>query len=208
MTVTTESGFWIAPPDWAIWIPATVQHAIRFVSDSSLRTAYLRPESRRDFPTACTVISVTPLLRELVLHTAERGMLDRRNETDCALATLLAAGLRPTDVPSLNLPYPVSDAMAQAAELMAGDAPAAATLASLAGAVGMGTRTFERRFLAETGMTPGRWRQQHVLQRGLEQLALGNSIKSVSATAGYSTPSGFIAAFRKSFGTTPGRYFV
>jgi AraC-like DNA-binding protein len=207
MTVGTESGSWIAPPNWAIWIPAGVRHAIRFVSDSSLRTAYLRPASRTDFPAACTVITITPLMRELILATDAHGMLDRRDEFDAALATLLAAGLRTTDVPAFSLPYPVSVAMAEAARLIARDAPEAGSLVSLSKAVGMGTRTFERRFLGETGMTPGRWRQQHALQRGLEQLALGASIKTVAAAAGYATPSAFIAAFRKSFGTTPGRYF-
>ena len=207
MTVTTKSGSWLAPPSWAIWVPARVSHALRFVSDSSLSTAYMRPEWRTDFPGACTVIAVTPLLRELILHTGERAMLDRRDEHDSALATLLVACLHQNHVPSFNLPFPAGAVMARAASLIARDAPEAATLTALARAIDMGTRTFERRFLSETGMTPGRWRQQHALLRGLEQLALGQSIKSAASAAGYSTPSAFIAAFRTSFGTTPGRYF-
>ncbi len=207
MAVSTESGSWIAPPNWAIWIPAGVRHSIRFVSDSSLRTAYVRPESRADFPSACSVITVSPLMRELILHTAARVMLDVRDDYDAALALLLASGLHQSDVPSFNLPHPVSAAMAQAAWLIAHGAPEAATLASLSETLGMGVRTFERRFLAETGLTPGRWRQQNALLRGLEQLALGESIKAIATAAGYSTPSAFIVAFRKTFGTTPGRYF-
>ncbi len=72
----------------------------------------------------------------------------------------------------------------------------------------MGTRTFERRFFAETGMTPGRWRQQKALLGGLEQIAGGMPVKAAAAQAGYATSSAFIAAFRSSFDTTPGRYFA
>jgi quercetin dioxygenase-like cupin family protein len=43
MVVRTVAGSWIAPPTWAIWVPAGVSHAIRFVGDSALRTAYRSP---------------------------------------------------------------------------------------------------------------------------------------------------------------------
>ena len=84
----------------------------------------------------------------------------------------------------------------------------ARTLDSLARAVGIGKRTLERQFFIETGMTPGRWRQQRSLLEALERLARGQPIKSVAIRAGYATPSAFTAAFRKSFGTTPGKYFA
>ena len=35
----------------------------------------------------------------------------------------------------------------------------------------------------------------------------GAPVKAVAADAGYATPSAFIAAFRKTFGVTPARYF-
>ena len=57
-------------------------------------------------------------------------------------------------------------------------------------------------------MTPGRWRQQRALLEALERLAGGEPIKSAATRAGYATPSAFTAAFRKSFGTTPARYFA
>jgi len=73
--------------------------------------------------------------------------------------------------------------------------------------VGVSARTLERRFVIETGLSFGRWRQQHDLLRALEQLAVGAPIKVTAASAGYASPSAFIAAFRKFFGTTPGHYF-
>jgi AraC-like DNA-binding protein len=72
----------------------------------------------------------------------------------------------------------------------------------------MSRRALERRFRAETGMGPGRWRRQRALLQAVEGLAGGAPIKKVAAESGYATPSAFVAAFRKQFGVTPGRYFA
>ena len=86
-------------------------------------------------------------------------------------------------------------------------APDAAGTARLARAVGVSPRTLERRFQAETGMTLGRWRQHRLLLCGLEHIAAGGSVAEAAVASGYASPSGYIAAFRKAFAATPGRYF-
>ena len=61
MAVRTAVGSWIAPPRWAIWVPAGVSHAIRFVGDSALRTAYVRPDWHPAQPTTSSLLqSTTP----------------------------------------------------------------------------------------------------------------------------------------------------
>jgi AraC-like DNA-binding protein len=57
-------------------------------------------------------------------------------------------------------------------------------------------------------MSLGKWRQQLRLMRSLELLAAGEKIAHTALEAGYSTPSAFIAMFRKVLGVTPGRYFA
>jgi AraC-like DNA-binding protein len=153
-------------------------------------------------------MSVSPLLRELIVRATEVGMLDPRDREEQAIFTLLMAELRPSDTPAFNLARPSSKAMRRAADLIEARAPEAATTSRLAAAAGLGPRAFERRFAAETGLSPGRWRQQHFLLGALERIAAGQPVKIVSADAGYASASAFIAAFRKSFGVTPARYFV
>jgi AraC-like DNA-binding protein len=207
MSVATEAGSWVAPATWAIWVPAGISHGIRFVVDSAFRSAYFRPDWTDTYPTGCTVVCVSALLRELILRTLKIGKLDRRHPLEAAIATLMVSEFQTSGARSLSLKQPTGEAMGRAATLIASRDPRAATLASLARAVGAGTRTFERQFAAETGMTPGRWRQHQVMLTGLESLAGGMAINSVAAQCGYSTASAFIAAFRKIFGTTPGNYF-
>jgi AraC-like DNA-binding protein len=207
MHVTTEAGSWVAPATWAIWVPAGVRHGIRFVVDSALRTAYFRPDWADNYPGGCVVVLVSALLRELVLRAFALGQLDRRCPLDTAIAALIISELQVSGARSLSLKQPAGAAMSRAAALICNRDPQAATLASLARAVGTGTRTFERQFFAETGMTPGRWRQHQAMLRGLELLASGTAVKAVAEHTGYRTASAFSAAFRKIFGTTPGDYF-
>src|SRR5450755_4245462 len=75
MSVATEGGSWVAPASWAIWVPAGIRHGIRFVIDSAFRTAFFRPEWSESYPAGCTVISVSALLRELILRTIKIGKL-------------------------------------------------------------------------------------------------------------------------------------
>lgn len=208
ISVATQAGSWVAPATWAIWVPAGIRHGIRFVVDSAFRTAYLRPDWVDNYPRGCTVVSVSALLKELILRAVKIGQLDRRRPLETAIAALIVSELQVSGARSLNLQQPTSAALCRAAALITSQSPQAATLSSLARAVGIGTRTLERKFFAETGMTPGRWRQHHAMLTGLELLATGTAVKSVAAHAGYTTASAFIAAFRKIFGTTPGNYFT
>ena len=207
MTVRTEAGSWVAPPRWAIWIPAEVRHDIRFVCDSIMESLYVRPGAFA-VPEKCTALAVSPLLRELILRAADIGMLDSRDPVETALATLIAAEFTQADVPPFTLPQPTSHPTRLAAAMMADGDARADNLTSLARAVGQSLRTLERQFLDETRMTIGQWRRHQALLRGLESLAAGDTIKGATDVAGYAAPSAFIAAFGKAFGTTPGRYFA
>jgi AraC-like DNA-binding protein len=205
--VRTGAGSWVAPPSWAIWAPAGVRHGIRFIGDCAFRTLYVRPGWRPASPDRCCVVTVTPLLRELILRIASRFMLDEREAGAAALATVMLDELRGADVPPFALPQPESDATRRAAALLTGDGAEVMTIAAAAREAGLGARTLERRFLAETGLPLGRWRRQQGLLRALERLAAGEPVKRVAAAAGYNNASAFIAAFRNFFGATPARYF-
>ena len=85
MSVATEAGSWVAPATWAIWVPAGIRHGIRFVVDSAFRTAYFRPDWTDNYPTVCTVVSVSALLRELILRTIKIGPMNEREAHESGL---------------------------------------------------------------------------------------------------------------------------
>lgn len=55
-------------------------------------------------------------------------------------------------------------------------------------------------------MTFDRWRTHVRLGAALPLLAEGRPVSRVARTVGYATPSAFLAAFRRTVGTSPGRY--
>ena len=105
MSVWTEQGSWVAPPHWAVWAPAGVAHAMRFTGAASMRTLYLRP-GLGGLASDSAVVTVSPLLRELILRAVEIGMLDEREPTHVAMADLIVHELRTHSTPSLDLPLP------------------------------------------------------------------------------------------------------
>src|SRR5262245_32491750 len=71
MTVTTEHGTWVVPPERAVWVPARVGHSIRMTGRVSMRTIYLGDPLGSLAGTACCVVQVSPLLRESILRAVE-----------------------------------------------------------------------------------------------------------------------------------------
>jgi AraC-like DNA-binding protein len=206
LSVWTEQGSWVAPPHWAVWAPAGVAHAMRFTGTSSLRTLYVRPGLAGQ-PEQSVVITVSPLLRELVLRAVEIGMLDRREPTHVAMADLILHELRARSTPSLDLPQPRSALCRRVAEHVAAAPGERSGSAALAKRFGIGVRTLERAFVDETGLSLGRWRRQARFLHGLRRLGGGVPVKEAALEAGYQTASAFIAAFRIALNTTPGKYF-
>jgi AraC-like DNA-binding protein len=208
MTVETPLGHWVVPPACAVWLPSTRQHAIVFSGASALRTLYLRPEHAQEVPSECCALSVSPLLRELIVRTTDQHALDERSATDRALALLIVNELRRVEAPPLELMSPRSPALLKLIRLLADPAANLLTTPRLARKIGLGVRTLERRFLVETGMTLLQWRRQAKMLRALEQLLVGDSLKVTAERSGYASASAFIAAFRMTFGTTPRRYLA
>jgi len=206
MSVWTEQGSWVAPPHWAVWAPAGVAHSMRFTGAASLRTLYLRP-GLAGLASNSAVIAVSPLLRELILRAVEIGFLDAREPTHTAMADLIVHELRAHSTPALDLPLPRSALLRRIADHVAKAPDDRSGHATLARRFGVGARTLERSFAAETGLSLGRWRRQARFLHALRRLGAGAPVKQAALDAGYQSPSAFIAAFRAAFDTTPGRYF-
>jgi AraC family transcriptional activator FtrA len=81
------------------------------------------------------------------------------------------------------------------------------TVSDLAGHAQMSTRTFARRFSADTGETPHRWLTRHRLLRAQELLETTNlSIDMVASGAGLGSAANLRNHFEKALHTTPSRY--
>jgi AraC-like DNA-binding protein len=207
MTVRTARGGWIVPPHRGVWIPARVRHSIEMSGAVSMRTLYLRTDVVRRGLDGCRVVNVPPLLRELLLHAVERGGLDRRRPADRRLIAVLLDQLDALPEAPLHLPEPRDPRAQRIAARLRADPGARGTLADVVPHAGASRRTLERLFRSDVGMSLGRWRHQLRLSYALRLLAEGRAVTGVALDVGYDGASAFVAAFRRAFGVTPGKYF-
>jgi len=207
MTVRTNAGTWVVPTQRAVWIPARTPHSILMSGAVSMRTIYLRARLVRRLPRECCVVNVSPLLQQLILHLCSVGKLNRRSKTHTHLIDVLIDQLDGVQAIPLQLPAPSDPRAARVAAALQDSVDNSHSLASLCAQAGASKRTIERLFQQETRMSMGKWRQQLRLLRSFQLLAAGEKISHAALEAGYSTPSAFIAMFRKALGTTPRRYF-
>jgi AraC-like DNA-binding protein len=109
---------------------------------------------------------------------------------------------RPVVVPQVRdeLLLPIADALTS-------DPADARGLDDWGRRLGASSRTLSRRFVADVGMPYATWRRQVRLLAALELLAAGESVAAVAFAVGYESASAFIAAFTRSLGVTPGRWF-
>ncbi len=206
MGLHTATTRWLVPPHRAIWVPAGVEHLEAMYGPVSVRSLFLAPAITAHLPRALCTLEVSPLLRELILHTCRLGSLDRRVRAQRHLIAVLVDQLTSvSDVP-LQLPWPRDVRAQRVGERLQqhpGDSRSTRTLARHAGA---SVRTLERVFSRETGMSFGEWRRRCRLLQAMRLLIRGASVTDVALETGYASTSAFVSAFKALFGTTPGQY--
>ena len=210
MSVRTDDRLWFATGDVAVWIPAGVAFGIAARGRTDLRIAYVadRVAPERELGT----VVASGIVREIAERSITCGYLDPRDERDHRLSSVFAdelARLEPAPNP-LALPFPRDGALRRAVDvaLDASGTVERPDMRDLAGIAGMSIRTFERRFVRETALTPRVWLRRARLREATCALVSGASISEAALGAGYASLSAFVAAYRSVVGVTPGRFIA
>ncbi len=197
------------PTDRAVFIPAHSTHAIRMWGMVEMRTLYLAPKLTGFELRKCRVVEVAPLLRELILRTVERMALDSRVAHDARMIGLIEdevkTAMEAAENSPLALPMPRDERALAVAHRVLARPLNEETVDQLTQEHAVARRTLERRFRDQTGMSFGMWRQKARLLDSIRLLAEGKSVTDTALDCGYSSVSAFIAAFKGTFGYTPGR---
>ncbi|MGK4579502.1 AraC family transcriptional regulator [Kitasatospora sp. HPMI-4] len=204
VAVTTDAGTWFAPGTRAIWVPAGTVHAHRAYGHLDLHLVGLPADDNPLGLDAPTVLTVSPLLRELIL--AYTGAPDDTSAERRRLRAVLRDQLRASPQQPVQLPAPTDPRLAAVCAIVHDDPADARTLADLAAETGTGERTLSRLFRTELGMTFPQWRTQSRLYHALRMLADDTPVTTVAHRCGWSSSSAFIDVFRRSFGYTPGAH--
>jgi len=208
MRVFTESGVWVVPPNWGVLIPSDVAHWIKVGAHHlRMRSTFfdpaLLPNVRR-----CSIVSISPLLREVILRFSECDMQYARDSLAGVLAQLLPLLIEEIDIAPFEIPAARDRRLKRITDRLLDDPSDNRTLEEWSNEIGASTKTMARLFQAETNMNFRIWRQQARLLRAMELLSTGRPLASVAADIGYASASAFSTVFRSVLGITPSDYLA
>jgi AraC-like DNA-binding protein/quercetin dioxygenase-like cupin family protein len=203
MRVSTDDSVWIVPPQRALWMPAGVEHGIVMLGDTTMRTLYVRDDAAAFMPSACRVLSVSPLLRELIVRATELPVqYDEKGPAGHVVALILAE-LQGLQSLALQLPMPRDPRLRGVCQALLAAPGDARPLAAWARTINTSARTLARRFQSETGLSFGAWRQQARVFEAMGRLGGGEPVTQVALDLGYESVSAFSAMFRRATGVSP-----
>lgn len=205
LSVSVSSGQLIVPSTHAIWIPPRLQHAIRSYGPFAGWSVYVDEAPCDALPSEARTLRVSALLLEAVHRVASWDRAPQ-SESERRLAAVILDEIAELPAQPLGLPHPRDERAARVATAIVTNLADTRSIDEWAGWAGLSSRTLARRFTEETGFGFTVWCQRARALRAIEMLADGTSVTTVAIDLGYNNVSAFIAMFRRTMGTTPGRY--
>ncbi|WP_077001826.1 helix-turn-helix domain-containing protein [Variovorax sp. KK3] len=206
LQVRTERGAWAVPPRRAAWMPPGELHAVNSNGVTHSWNLYLSPAASKGLPGKPCVIEVNELMDQLVFRavawTSQPALAAPQKRVMSVLLDELAGA--PHD--RMQLPMPRDRRLHRVAAAILDNPADSRTREDWAAWAGLSVRTLSRLFQQEVRISFAHWREQAVLMAAMDMLTRGTSVASVADALGYSTPSAFIALFRRNFGASPARY--
>ncbi|TRC92872.1 AraC family transcriptional regulator [Mesorhizobium sp. WSM4303] len=205
VTCRVPGGLWMVPPHCGVWIPGGMEHSNIATANARIFFVYIEPGAA-ELPDRCCTLSISPLLRELIIELSDR--LGEDEARDELLARILLSELPRMPVQQLHLPISAEPRLRRIAEALAQDPADRSTLAEWANRVALSETSLARLVVKETGLSFGRWRQQLHLIVAIRELASGASVQQVSSDLGYGSVTAFITMFKKALGKPPAKYLA
>lgn len=207
MIIEASAGRWVVPPSRGVWLQAHVEHSVRMRGNVCMRTLFVDPQTIPGLPQGNAVVSVSPLLRELILAATSVPLEYTAETRNGRLMRFLLDELQELPVLPFHIPWPADPKLGALCRHIY-EAPDDQTHAEeWSVKLAMSVRTFHRRFRSNTGITFSQWRQLARLLRSLERLAEGASIIQVALEHGYTSQSAYAALFKRHFGVSPSVFY-
>jgi AraC-like DNA-binding protein len=172
-----------------------------------MRSVFVRPDVEQELPSESKVVSISPLLSELIQASIAITEPYEQNSREARVMNLILDELKILPTLPLHLPQPADPRIQAICTTLQQDPGDGSTLADWSARLHLDEKTIQRLFQKGTGMTFGQWRQQARLLLALERIAVGEKIIDVAGQLGYESPSAFTTMFKKQFGMTPSKFF-
>jgi len=203
-----EGGIWLVPPQSAILIPATVMHRVAVSGKIEGYAVFIEPTGTQPPPHKTTTITVTPLLRELIIRSAQFPAKYKPGGVESRVTAFLLDEIAAAPTGGLHLPMPSDPRLRRIFEGMIANPANRGDISYWARRAGLGQRTLARVVASETGMSFGRWRQRLNIILAMQWMAEGATVEKTALDLGYKNVGSFITMFRKALGAPPAHYMA
>lgn len=207
MICEVKGSIRIVPPQCAVWIPTNLIHSTRGNGNTECCCIFIDTTRIRGLPDECVILSVSPLLRELILFASYFDEKIQRSEEDQRIFNVLVDQIKVSTNLDVTLPMPSEPRLYSITNELIMRPNNSMKLKEWAHKVNMSERSFTRLVQHELGMSFGRWKQQLHVIIALQRISKGESITSIALDLGYENASGFVTMFKKILGKPPLSYF-
>ncbi|MGF0536712.1 AraC family transcriptional regulator [Agrobacterium sp. ES01] len=201
--IVIEGERYLSPPHYAIWVPPGFEHEAHNAREIRYVTVYVAAELCIDLPAEPSTLALSPLMKAILADFDRRSVRHPKSAADRRLAMVIVDQIRAAPRFAHYLPLsddPLIAPILQSLQDNPGDRRSASEWARFAGTT---ERTLARHCLEQLGMPFNDWRQRLRLVASLALLEDGFSVQDAAKRLGYSTPSAFIAMFRRMTGMSP-----
>ncbi|MEW6767036.1 MAG: helix-turn-helix transcriptional regulator [Pseudomonadota bacterium] len=206
VTVRIDGRSFVIAGKHGIWIPEGAPHEVVASTGVTLRNLQICRELAPELPSSVCPITVSALFGELLATAIDGKQWFNSGSREAKVVDLLVLEFSPTNELEFAVPEPRDARLKRICAALQKDSSNNKCLADWADTAGGCTRTLERLFKKETGLTFAQWRRQIRIRDAIIRLHLGQSVTSVAYDAGYENTSSFIEMFRRVTGRTPGQF--
>ncbi|REG83936.1 AraC family transcriptional regulator [Marinomonas pollencensis] len=205
VTCFIEDKMWLVPPRCAVWIPSMVSHSNQISANADV-CMLLVAQAELTMPDYACTLTVTPLLRELVIHLATQTLDYEPGSATDRLVTVLLDQLVALEREEFAFPIPEHPVLKRLAFALLAKPNEKRTLKGWANDFAMSERTLARMIKRHVQLTFGQWRAHLHIVLALQKLAHGTPVQTISEELGYESVSAFITFFKKALGKSPRQY--
>jgi len=203
-----DDAVWIVPPQCAVWIPGGLPHTAFGSGEVECISLFIEPPEASNLPRECCTITVSSLLRHLLMRATEFPEHYDVDGPDGRIVSVILDQLAAAPVEDLRLPIPSDPRLKKLTDLLIAAPADHATVAQWASRVALSERSLSRLLSEQVGMSFGRWRRQLHIVLALRHLSSGQTVQAVAMDLGYESASSFVTMFRKMVGKPPSRYML
>ncbi len=208
MRLTMDLGCWIIPPKRAVWLPAGYRHQTGSIGQLEMRTLYIASVDSVSPPKTPRMLSVSPLLHELVLRVVEMPIEYDEYGQEGQIVKALLGEIDWTPIHPVSLPSLRDERLRHMEQSLLKKPGDPATLEQWAAKLDMSPRTLMRLVRKETELTFQGWRDQIRTFVAIPMLTEGRPLLEIAGVLGYDTAWAFTAMFKRVTGKVPSQYAV